>query len=79
MDYWENRGHRQAKNCRLDIRRSVMQKRFQLKIKMLNAMIPTYESMSIYDNQHSSACPRFKEKIEGWRHVIQQRKNVKKR
>ena len=76
---WNDRKFYDVNQCRTDIRRNVIRKHFQLKVKTLNTVIPACQKLIIYDSQHSPQCPRCNAQIEDWTHVLKCKHNLGKR
>ena len=57
----------------------VIGKHFQLKVKILNALIPAYERMKKHNSIHDDKCPRCIVEIEDWMHVLKCKHNTKRK
>ena len=76
-EHWIKRKSDCVNECRLDVRRTVIRKKFALRVKIVNGIIPTYKKMNMCDSTHTSLCPRCGLQEETWQHVLKCKCNTK--
>ena len=64
VEHSKNRNFFNANECRIDLRRAILKKCFQLKVKMLNGKIPTCNKMKMCNPIHNEMHPTCNSKLK---------------